>query len=183
VKKFLSIIILSSLMVVSSISSASIPNNINNYPEYDKDTIKLYKQVYKLKDKYFLEFKSEKDLLETCQIITKYAEYSNFDEYDVATIVLKESRFDQFALNKSDGGKGYGQITRLREWHKETLFWVTDIYDKDQNIKAIYIVLEDNLKCRKNKSTAIRNYNGFGASSFDYLQDFKKKRKELKNNC
>jgi hypothetical protein len=160
------------MMFMSSVSFAN-PIHIS------KEAKSLSKKISKLKDKYHLEFKSEEDLDETCELICRYSKYSRFSKYDVATIVLKESRFNPKAVNKVDKGLGLGQLTKIKEWHKETLFWVKNPLDKSENIRAMLVVLEDNYRSCKSKTTAIRHYNGFKEKSYTYLKDFQHKKNIL----
>ena len=161
---------------------AEVPTyNLTNYYQYGKEATKLAQQVkrFSVKYKYSLEYKTDMDLVETCGILCKYSKYSHFDKYDLTTTVLKESRFNPKAFNKKDGGIGLGQLTRIKEWHKDTLFWMTKPYDKEQNIKGIICVLEDNLRSYKQKPKAIQSYNGFHGKSFMYRKDFYKIRNQL----
>jgi len=179
-KKVISITALAILCFTSSISSASIPPSYSNV--HSQKATKLFKQVAKLKDKFYLEYKDDADLMETCSIITKYSKYSkHFDEYDIATIVLIESRFNSKAINHTDGGQGLMQLTGIKKWHKTELFWITLPLDKEQNIKGGIIVLEEIISRLKNKTLTITRYNGFSPKSKLYLAKFIKTKELLKN--
>ena len=156
-KKILCIALLAHLMFVSSISSASIPKI--TYQPYSSDAIKLSKKLLKLKDKYHLKFKDEKDLQETCHIICEYAKYSKFNKYEIASVVLWESRYDQYAVSPC-GARGLGQTHNIKKDYKEELFWVKNQFDKHQNLTATIIILQDKLKSYKTKHMALVRYNG-----------------------
>ena len=163
---------------------ANVPTyNFNNYYQYGKEATKLAQQVkrFSVKYKYPLEYKTDMDLVESCGIICKYAPYTHFDKYDLTTIILKESRFKTNSINHIDSGIGLGQLTRIKTWHKDTLFWMTKPYDKDQNIKGMIFVLEDNLRAYKRKAKAIQTYNGFHYRSVVYRNDFYRIKNRLKS--
>jgi hypothetical protein len=171
------VMLLTACTLLTRPTEASTPPYIQ---KYTKSASELATKVAKLKDRYFLEYKDTEDLLDTCQIIVDYSRYSkNFDKNDITTLIIKEARFNQFAHNKKDGGRGLGQLTKIEEWHPDTLFWMTDPYDKRQNITGIIIVLEDNLKKRKSKRQAIKKYNGSNYAAEQYVKDFYKKKKVL----
>jgi membrane-bound lytic murein transglycosylase MltF len=132
------------------------------------------KRIDSVKEKRYLEHKDFNDLFETVSIIDKYSRYSNFTTEEVVSIVMKESKFNPKARNKTDGGKGLGQLTNINVWWKKELFWMTNLYDKEQNIKGIFIILEANLKERKKKILAIKAYNGTTYKSTLYAQDVTK---------
>jgi hypothetical protein len=164
---------------------ADVPTyNFNDYYLYGKEATKLAQQVkrFSVKYKYPLEYKTDMDLVESCGIVCKYAPYTHFTKYDLTTTILKESRFNPKAFNKRDGGIGLGQLTRIKTWHKDTLFWITKPYDKDQNIKGIICVLEDNLRSYKRKEKAIQTYNGFHYRSIVYRNDFYRIKNRLKSS-
>lgn len=167
-------------MIFSIKGIASTEYDLSNYYSHGKEATVLAMKVSKLPKNYYLEYKSTEDLLETCSIISKYARYSNFDKYDIATIVLKESRFKKNAHNKTDGGRGLTQLTGINIWHKDTLFWITDPYDKEQNIKGSIILLEENFKRYKTKAKAVKHYNGSSYKAELYKRSFFKIKQELK---
>jgi soluble lytic murein transglycosylase-like protein len=163
-------------MIFTGPTEASCPPLV---PKYTKAASELAARVARLKDKYWLEYKDTEDLMETCQIIVNYTPYTHFSKNDVATLIMKESRFNHRAVNRKDGGRGLGQLTRIKEWHKDTLFWMTDPFDKRQNILGILTVLEDNLKRYKSHRLAITRYNGFHQRADEYAQDFFRKKSIL----
>jgi len=174
--KHVIMLLLAACMIFARPTEASCPLLIQKYTD---SALELASRVDKLKGRYFLEYKDYEDLLETCQIIVDYAPYSHFSENDIATLIMKESRFKHRAFNKKDGGRGLGQLTRIREWHKDTLYWMTDPFDKRQNICGIICVLEDNLKRYRNRHMAIKTYNGFHEAAENYARDFFRKRQVL----
>lgn len=174
---FCFIIILFSNITIISCSE----RDFNDYYKYGKEATKLALKIDKVKEKYYLEYKDIDDLLETCSIIIKYDGYTHFDKYDILTIILKEGKFNQFAFNKNDHGQGLGQLTNIKEWHKKTLFWITNPYDKDQNIRGILITLEDNYRMYKTKEKAIMRYNGKTWKSKNYQKAVYKIKNEIKS--
>jgi hypothetical protein len=179
------IFLLTALAITLSIPAiANVPTyNFNDYYQYGKEATKLAQRVkrFSVKYKYPLEYKTDMDLVETCGMLCKYSKYSHFDKYELTTTVLKESRFNPKAFNKKDGGIGLGQLTKIKTWHKDTLFWMTKPFDKDQNIKGMIFVLEDNLRTYKQKAKAIQTYNGFHYRSIVYRNDFYRIKERLKS--
>jgi hypothetical protein len=169
------------LFLVISISQLAFSDYHPTFSKYSTEAYQLASKIDTLKEKYHLKHKSYEDLLETCSYITTYSQYSKFDKYEVSAIVLKEAKFDQFAFNKNDGGIGLGQITGLKKgWHDDTLFWMTDPWNKEQNIRGIYFLLSDNLHCYKTKFNAIKRYNGKTVKSKRYAEHIGKLKQEIK---
>lgn len=140
--------------------------------------VKLFYKIKSLKEKYHLEYESEADLLETCHVIVDQETVSpNFNRYDIAAIVIKESRFYRKALNKKDGGKGLTQA--MPRYWKEELPWYHHPYDKVQAIRACYTIL-DLLKGKyKTKALALKRYNGSTHKSTLYARDVQRIKQEI----
>lgn len=147
---------------------------------YDKESIHLANQIIKFDKKNELECKSPSDLVETCYIIKQQVKYTKFDKYDVAAIVFKEAKFKHDALNKADGGTGLMQLTGIKKYHKDTLFWVTNPKDKHQNIIGGLIILEEARRSYKTKSSAIMHFNGSTWRSQKYMESVQKIKREIK---
>lgn len=154
--------------------------NLNKYYLHGEEPTKLAMKIEKMKDKYYLKYKSYEDLIETCKIICELSKYTNFTEYDVAAISIKESKLSHESKNKNDGGKGLMMLTKLNIYHPNTLFWINKPYDKWQNITGGLIVLEENLRIHKTKFNAIKRYNGSTYKSTVYAKDVLKLKQELK---
>lgn len=177
------IIIMVLFLGFNNVSQAVAPDmDLNSYWIHGKEATQLALKIDKLKDKYYLEYKDFNDLAETCKIIVKYDPYVRYDKYDIASIILKESRFNARALNKNDGGKGLMQPTNIREYHRDTLYWlpVKKLYNKEYNIIAGLIILEDNLNKYKIKHIATKRYNGSTFKSELYARDVAKIKREIK---
>lgn len=161
---------------------SSITNSIATAPVYEyKPTIVdeakiLALQISKLKDSHHLEYKSMQDLNETTLLICQN-ETEIFDKYDIAAIVLKESRFNHRALNKKDGSKGLTQA--LDSWRR-IIPWYTNPYDKRQSIKAGVYVLHVKYDAHKTKKKAIIRYNGAGSDAVNYQKQIAKLKSEIK---
>ena len=175
-KHLIIIPLLAACIIFTRPSVASCPPIVLKYSPAASE---LAGRIMKLKERYWLEYKNAEDLLETCQIIVDLAPYTRFDKNDIAALILKESRFNHRAVNKKDGGRGLGQLTRIKDWHSDTLFWMTDPFDKRQNIIGMLIVLEDNFRRHKTKFLAVKTYNGFHWRSQKYAEDFLRKKREL----
>lgn len=149
--------------------------------KYGKETIKLTSQILKFEEKckYKLEYKSIDDLQESVDIIIQQAKYSRFDKYDIASTVIAESRFKQYATSKV-GAVGLGQLYKIHKFYNEELFWVNNPYDKHQNIIASIIIMEDKLDSYKTKHMARIRYNGKVCNdSIFYANKIKKIKNEL----
>lgn len=171
VRVFLFLLLVSVHLFVVAVSSTYLSDE---YIQDIREKNKLYDYVKKIdssKEKYHLEYKNFNDLLETVYLVDKYSKYSKFTREEVMAIIFKESRFNSRALNKSDGGRGLGQLTNINVWWKDELFWMTDPYDKDQNIKGIFIVLNAFHRQYGNKQQAIKHYNGSGSKADSYVKD------------
>jgi soluble lytic murein transglycosylase-like protein len=183
-KKILTVILSFALMLGSAQSISCSTNGKNSIDRWDKETVGLATKVMKFesknKKKYEMKYKSTYDLLETWSIINNQSKYTSFDKYDVAAIVIRESRFKSDALNKTDGGKGLMQITGLKKWHQDTLFWVTNLENKHQNIIGGLIILEEAHKSHKAKSKAIKHFNGSNWKAEQYMKEVQKIKRELK---
>lgn len=146
----------------------------------DHNTLEIAKKIDNKKEKYYLEYENFCDLLETVSIVKKYAYFDTiFTAEDVLTIIHKESKYNRFALNKRKSAIGLCQLDRIHKWYKDELFWVNDLYDKEQNIKAAFIILNDKYKKYKNKRAAIIAYNGRGKQALRYYRDFCKIKYDL----
>lgn len=142
------------------------------------EAIKLASKVAKLKDKYYLEYENDADLLETCEIIVQHENVSpNFNKYDVAAIIIKESKFYRKALNKRDGGKGLTMA--MPKFWKEELPWYRNPYNKAEAIRACYEILKILHGRYKTKSLALKRYNGSTHRSTLYAKDVQRIGKEL----
>lgn len=145
-----------------SVSSAYLSDG---YLENIRGTMRSYNIAKYIDDNYkeklHLEYKSFDDLRETVAIADKFSKYNNtFKLSDVMSIMINESRLNQFAKNKNDGGTGLGQLTGIKVWWKNELFWVTNPYDKHQNIASIFIVLDTFKTAYGSKYQAVKHYNG-----------------------
>ena len=168
------------LLLSNNISSADVPDDIVEKIKTQVIVYSTAKQIEKYSEKYHLEYQDMPDLIETCSIVDKYSRYDNiFNKEDVLAIILKESRFKKDAKNLTDGGAGLGQITGLKTWWKDDLFWLKDPYDKDQNIKGIFYVLNSFYKIYGSKYKAIKHYNGSTARSDNYAKDIFRIRKDI----
>ena len=183
-KKIVTVMLSLALLFGSTqaMSSASVtPSSkvVKKHHVYDKETIRLANQIIKFDKKNELECKSPSDLLETCEIIKQQAKFTKFDKYDVAAVVFKESKFKQDALNKKDGGTGLMQLTGIKKYHQDTLFWVTNPRDKHQNIIGGLIILEEMRRQYKSKSLAIKHFNGSCNAAEKYRKRIQKIKREI----
>jgi hypothetical protein len=137
------------------------------------------KSIDGMRSTLYLEHKDYNDLLETINIAHEQFKGSVFTLPEVTAIIVKESRFNQYATNKADGGRGYGQISHIGKYYVKELSYMTDPYDKRQNIKAIRIILEDKYKTYKTKNMAIKRYNGAGIRAEKYLVSVLKIKHEI----
>lgn len=160
-----------------------IHNSVATAPVYEyKPTIieeskLLALQISKLKQSHSLEYKSIDDLNETTLLICKM-QTPVFDKYDIAAIVMKESRFNHLALNKKDGSKGLMQV--LKQWTK-SIPWYKNPYDKHQSIKAGVYVLEQMHAEYKTKNKAIIHYNGSCDAAVAYQKHIAQLKREIKS--
>lgn len=120
-----------------------------------------------------LLYKNEEDLIETCKIICKYSD-STWNEYDLATFAISESKLQKNAVNKLDGGKGLFQLTNIKKYYKKELSWVTNPFNKEQNTKAAIYILNDKLRIHGSKHEAIKRNNGSGIKANNYRKKFYK---------
>lgn len=134
-------------------------------------------QISKLRQSHDLEYKDINDLNETALIICQNAT-DKFDKYDIAAIVLKESRYNHMALNKKDGSKGLMQV--LAFWRK-SIPWYEDPYNKHQSIKAGVYVLHAMYSKHKEKNKAIVHYNGSSKAAYEYQKHIAKLKNEIKS--
>lgn len=139
-------------------------------PQYSPEVKKLAAKVASLKDKYYLAYADDADLLDTCDKIVKYCRYDKvFDKYDVAAIIIRESKFNHKAYNKRENVRGLMQITKPKIYWKDELFWYNDPVCKDQNIVAGLIVLNTFYDGYKTKKLAIKHYNGSSKAAQKYM--------------
>jgi soluble lytic murein transglycosylase-like protein len=183
-KRFVTAILATAMVLVglfTPLTTASIipTEQMTEVCLYDTETITFANKISRLEKKYYLEYKSPSDLLETCEIIKKASHNTDFDKYDVAAIVIAESRFKSDALNKKDGGVGLMQLTGIKKYHKDTLYWMTDPKDKHQNIIGGLIILEEMHAQYKTKAKAIKHYNGSTYKSELYRQKVMKIKREI----
>jgi len=154
------------LFLLCSYTSVGLADNIpavqpKAVPFYTNEVVHLAKKVSALKEKYHLQYRDENDLLDTCSKIVKYCAYEPiFNKWDIASIIIKESKFNHEAFNKKEKVTGLMQITKPRVYWKEELFWYTNPKDKDQNIRAGLVVLHTFYNEHKTKKMAIMHYNG-----------------------
>jgi hypothetical protein len=156
------------LLLVSYTSVGNAENMLPVYVQptqveskYSLEVMTLASKVSALKGKYCLEYKDDADLLDTCSKIVKHCTYEPvFNKWDIASIVIKESKFNHRAYNKREHVAGLMQITKPHKYWKNELIWYTNPYDKDQNIKAGLVVLKTFYNKHKEKKLAIKHYNG-----------------------
>jgi soluble lytic murein transglycosylase-like protein len=168
---FLLVLLINMHLFVSNVSSSYL-SDYDLEGMYSK--MRLYNYVKKIdatKDERHLKHKDFNDLMDTVSIVDKYANYSIFTTEEVTSLIMRESKFDPKAINKSDGGRGLGQLTNINVWWKKELFWITDPYDKDQNIRGIFIALDCMYKEHGSKYQAIKHYNGSTKKSDYYARD------------
>lgn len=182
-KKKIAILIATLILVCSTVGSAITPTyNLKEYYPYGIEATNLSLKISKLKDKYNLKYKDDVDLTETCYLICQHSKYSKFNKYDVASIILSESKFDQFAHNQVSGAKGLGQLHNARKDYKDELPWLKNEYNKNQNILASIIILQDKLKGHNKKYLAYVKYNGKVCDqSLNYGRNVQKLSNEIKN--
>lgn len=147
-------------LFVSNVSSADLSKGYLDNVHRQVQIYNYVKRIDSCKMKYGLEHKDFPDLMDTVSIVDKYSRYSIFTTEEVVSLIMKESKFNRLAKNKSDGGAGLGQITNIKVNFPERLAWVTDLYDKEQNIKSIFIALDMFHDQYKTKPLAIMHYNG-----------------------
>lgn len=169
-------------LVISCTNVGSAEYCAPTIPKYSLEVQTLAAKVSALKEKYYLEYKSEEDLLDTCEKIVKYCKYEPiFNKWDVASIVIKESKFNPRAYNKRERVAGLMQITRPGYYWKDELFWYNKPYCKDQNIKAGLIVLKTFYSEHKTKRLAIKHYNGSTSVSTRYASSVLAIKQELRS--
>lgn len=159
----------------------STGHNQDYYFPFSTETIKLTSKILKFAEKknYHLEYKSIYDLQESVDIIVKQSKVSKFNKYEIATVVMIESRFNQFAKSKV-GAVGLGQLYNIKRDYKKELFWVNNPYDKHQNIISSIIILQDKHKMYKTKHMAYVRYNGkVCKDSLYYAQKVNRMKNEL----
>ena len=168
------------LLLSNNLSSSEIPDEIVNKTNFQMMVYSTAKKIEINATKYHLEYEDMPDLIETCSIVDKYSRFDNvFTKEDVLSMILKESRFNKNAHNRNDGGAGLGQLTGLKLWWKEELFWLKDPYNKEQNIKGMFIALNSMYKTHGSKYKAIKHYNGSTKKSDLYAQDVLRIRKDI----
>ena len=168
---------------ISNISIANTPSkDLKDYYIHGKRPTVLMLKIKKFEElspeKNKLSYKDDKDLIETCKIICKYSN-KIWSEYDLTTFAIKESRLSHKALNRLDGGKGLFQLTKIEKWYKKELNWITNPYDKIQNIKGALIILDNKLEIFGSKHEAIKRFNGSSNKSNFYRKDFYNIRSKL----
>lgn len=163
-------------LFAGSVSSAYLSDSWMAETKYMMSSYNMAKHIEdNYKETLHLKYRDFKDLQETCVIVTKFCQYNkDFKKSDILSLIITESKLDQFARNKNDGGVGLGQITGLNKWWKEELFWIKNPYDKHQNIAAIFIVLNCFKKTYGTKHLAIKHYNGSTAKSERYAKNVEK---------
>lgn len=176
----LALVLFAGSATTSTLASVVPSSKVVKNKVYDKETIHLANQIIKFDKKNELEAKSPSDLAETCYIIKQQCKYTKFDKYDVAAIIFKEAKFKQDAYNKKDGGTGLMQLTRIKKYHQDTLFWVTNPKDKHQNIIGGLIILEEARRSYKTKNHAIMHFNGSTWKSVQYMRSIQKIKREIK---
>lgn len=181
VRVFYVLVLLFVHLFVGSVSSANLSEEWM-HREYSKAKLHKYvKYIDSRKEELYLKHRSYNDLLETIEIAKEeFASDPVFTLSDVTAIMLKESKFDQYAINKNDGGRGLGQLTNIKGWWKEELAFIDDPFDKRQNIKGIRKCLNSFYSKYGNKYKAIKHYNGSTFKSDLYAQSVIKMSKELK---
>lgn len=149
------------------------------YAKNEPRIINLYQKITKNKNKFGLQYKSDEELLGYCKTICEMTcKSKDFDEYDIAAIIIQESRFNENAVNKSDGGKGLAQITNPH-WYKK--FKITDPFNGNSAIENCVLILHDiKTEYRFNKMMTIRSYNGKGKMADKYVKSVTNIKKELK---
>lgn len=152
----------------------------NNLHVVDNESIHLANKIIKYDKNNELDCTSPYDLVETCYIIKELVKYTKFDQYDVAAIMFDESKLNKDAHNKKDGGIGLMQLTGIKKWHKDTLFWVTNPRDKHQNIIGSLIILEEIRREHKTKPLIYKHYNGSNKKAERYSRRIQKIKREMK---
>jgi hypothetical protein len=174
------LIVLIILLLSNNISSAEIPVADIQKLAHQMSLYHVAKKIEINGAKYHLEYKDFPDLVETCSIVDKYSKFDKvFTKEDVLSIILRESRFNKDAHNRNDGGAGLGQLTGIKIWWKNELFWLKNPYDKDQNIKGMFVVLNSFHRQYGNKYQALKHYNGSTKKSDRYAKDVLKIRKDI----
>ena len=173
--KFCLIVLTIFTIICASVTVFSTEFKMNNL---DLEAIRFAEDISTLKDKYYLEYKSQYDLIETCRYAIKYSN-DVFTKEDLITVAIKESRLNKNALNKADGGKGLYQITKPEVWWKEELHWFKKPYSKDQNTKAAITILSKYYEDCGNKEESIRRYNSKGPKGKIYLKAIKRIRRDV----
>lgn len=176
--------LLISLLLVVIIPSKSISKvdcstfNHKNYlydykkmfKQYPDEVIKLADKLEAKKDILHLQYKDKEDLLESVHIIWVETHKDKiFTARHVASLVVVESKFNQYALNRKDGGKGLTQT--MKKYWKEELPWYTNPYNKKQSVCAgvsVLRIIKDRKKC--NTWEAIRRYNSSSPKSIIYKE-------------
>lgn len=181
VRVFYVLVLLFVHLFVGNVSSANLSDEWL-LKEYSKAKLYNYaKYIDSKKDVWYLKHSSFNDLLETIDIAKQeFADDPVFTLNDVTAIMIKEAKLDQYALNRSDGGKGLGQLTGIKKWWKEELAFITDPFDKRQNIKGIRICLNSFYTQYGDKYSAIKHYNGSTSKSDLYAKSVLRMSKELK---
>lgn len=177
------ILLLSFICLCSCIGKDVVYNNrvtarcISSHSIYSK-ALKLAIKLHSIKKQEYLLYRDFNDLFETCVIIVKYNKLfnSHFTTDEIAAIILVESRFNRFALNKVDGGKGLCQVMIL--WQK-VLPWYQNPYDKKESIAACYYILDILYNKHQNKQTVFKRYNGSGIRAELYSKKIMKLSKTI----
>lgn len=180
VRVFYVLVLLFVHLFVGSVSSANLSEQWLLQEHKKVELYNYVKYIDSKKDSLYLEHKDFNDLLDTISIVNEeFASDPVFTLSDVTSLIMKESRFNQYAINKNDGGKGLGQLTNINKWWKHELSFITNVYDKRQNIKGIRICLNTFYKQHGSKYKAIKHYNGSTYKSDIYAKNVLSVSKEL----
>lgn len=121
------------------------------------EAVTLANKILEFGKTYDLQYRDYADLLETCQLIIAHENVSRiYNRWDVAAIIARESRFKRKALSRH-GAKGLTQTMDV--WKKE-FPWYTNPYNKSQNIRACYMILDKYHDKYGSKRAVLRKYNG-----------------------
>ena len=137
----------------------------------------IFQKVRAVKDKYYLEYTDDEDLLETVNLIVTHAD-GTFNPYDVTALVLKESKFKRKAIS-NHGAKGLTQI--IKRYWTDVLPKNFDPYNKEHAIKGgvdILHAIKDEHRC--DKMGTFRRYNGAGEEAHRYAREVVRLSHELR---
>lgn len=173
-------ILLAMLVVVSvMVGSKSVTGDTYSVT-YNAEAMQLANTLGALKNELGLEYKSECELLAITNSICRYTQLQrSFDQYDVAAILIQESRLNKNAYNKSDGGKGLAQITH-KYWYDK--FSITNPYDIDTSVKNALLILGELKAKYHHKDLTIARYNGGGKQAQEYVKKVNAIKSKLKAN-